>query len=504
MKRVAIVLFLMSALAFSVKAQDFGIRTNSGDSLFFKVTDANLHEVEVVPPRQDGPDYYKGHRKVSGVLVIPSDVSYNGQRYRVTSIGDRAFSGCNGIRIVSIPESVTSIGSYAFYGCAGINDPVVIGENITRVGRSAFYGCVQMPAVFFKARRCEYMGGALGTSVFGNCSHLKKVTIGEDVTCIPNYAFSGVDAIDNPLTFPQTLESIGDYAFSFCSRIPGSIEIPDRVKTIGECAFNQCHAITTLTIGAGVDSIGGRAFHKCIGLRTVTLKPTNPPRILPSTFSNLNKTVSFAVPCVSKNLYEKETTWKKLGTFEEYGSCTLEVNAVAESPSEAEVYGGGNYKYGDSVTLVVVCAAGYGFVGWSDGDLENPRIVVVDGDMNISALTQEARTIVKTETIHSVDTVYKEGYKIVHDTVDVFEALQPIDSLSIVAFDAAKKRIEWKLPEGERMLSLMLFNSKGECVYRTDRASGRLRMRRFPSGSYIVRVESERRVANYRFFINNE
>lgn len=504
-KKVAIVLAFMALLAFPARAYDFAVRVNSGDSLFFEITDANHQYVTIVPPNYDGPDYYRGHRKVAGVLIIPSEVSYNGRRYTVTGIGERAFSGCTNLRTVSFPVTITSIGAYAFYGCVGINDPIVIGENVTRVGFSAFYGCVQLPAVVFKAYRCDFMGGSLSTAVFGNCSRLRKLTITEGVTRIPDYAFSGVDAITSSIVLPQSLEYIGAYAFSFCSRLSGSIVIPDGVKTIGEFAFNQCHAIKDLTIGAKVDTIGSRAFHKCIGLRSVTIRATTPPGIEPSSFSELSKSLKYNIPCVSKELYNKHAIWEKLAPFTLQGSCTLSINALAAAPLEARVYGGGNYKYGDSVTLVVACAAGYGFLGWSDGNLDNPRTLVARDNLNLRAMTHEAKTLTKWETVFRIDTIFSDGYKYVHDTVDVFKAAQPLDTTrSDITYNASKKRVTWDIPDGERMLSLMVFNDKGECIYRTDRSSGKLKMHRFPTGSYFVRLETVRRTANYHFFMNNE
>ena len=50
---------------------------------------------------------------VEGVIVIPSSV--NG--YKVTSIGHKAFYGCNGLTSIILPNSVTFIGRYAFYEC---------------------------------------------------------------------------------------------------------------------------------------------------------------------------------------------------------------------------------------------------------------------------------------------------------------------------------------------------------------------------------------------------
>ncbi len=515
-RKVAIVLALMALVAFPVKAQDFAVRLNSGDSLFFEITDAQRLQVTVVPPSDDGTDYYKGHQKISGVLVIPATVSHEGQTYTVTAIGERAFSGCTEIRMVSIPPTVTTIGSYAFYGCVGIGDPVVIGENVTRVGLSAFYGCAQLPAVVFKARRCMFMGGSLATAVFGNCGRLTKVTIGEEVTRIPDYAFCGADGLSNTVVLPESLEYIGEYAFSFCSKMRGEVVIPDGVTTIGECAYNQCHAITALTLGAAVDTIGGRAFYKCIGLRTVMVRTTTPPRMESSTFSSLSKRPSVSIPCVSKTLYEKDATWSELGAFKTHGSCSFTVEADVVSAAEAMVLGSGSYKYGDSVTLVVAPAAGYAFVGWSDGNKENPRMFIARDDLKVSALTEGERRNEKgemrnekgerlKETIYRVDTVFSEGMKVIHDTVDIFTTSQPVDaSGETIAFDSARKRVVWNFSEGERMLTLMVFNASGECIYRTDNVNGKLKMQRFPTGNYFVRVETVRRTLNYRFFMNNE
>ena len=102
----------------------------------------------------------------SGVVVIPSSVTYNGTTYSVTSIGNSTFAGCTSLTSVTIPNSVTSIGNSTFAGCTSLTS-VTIPNSVISIGTQAFY----------------------------NCRGLTSVTIPNSVTSIGNNAFYGCNNV---------------------------------------------------------------------------------------------------------------------------------------------------------------------------------------------------------------------------------------------------------------------------------------------------------------------
>lgn len=78
-------------------------------------------------------------------------------------------------------------------------------------------------------------------------------------------------------------------------------------------------------------------------------------------------------------------TWQK-GT-------RYNINATCD-PTRGTVKGGGEYAMGNTVTLTATPKYGSIFVGWSDGNTDNPRTITVEGDANyIAQFTKSAYTI---------------------------------------------------------------------------------------------------------------
>ncbi len=185
----------------------------------------------------------------------------------VTSIGDGALRGCSGLTSVTIPNSVTSIGERAFSYCSGLTS-VTIPNSVTSIGDGALRGCSGLTSVTFNAEKCTEMG-SYSFPVFGGCTNLTTLSIGDKVTTIPDYAFGECFGLTS-VTIPNSVTSIGERAFSYCSGLT-SVTIPNSVTSIGERAFFGCSGLTSVTIGNSVTSIGDYAFYNCTGLHSLTI-----------------------------------------------------------------------------------------------------------------------------------------------------------------------------------------------------------------------------------------
>ena len=97
---------------------------------------------------------------VSGAK-IPDDGS-------ITAIGEGAFMGLNGIRFLTIPESVTHIGVSAFEGCPMLQEVEMKG--VKTIGQRAFFGCRILSNVVIGNELSE-----VGAAAFGSCNALMNV-----------------------------------------------------------------------------------------------------------------------------------------------------------------------------------------------------------------------------------------------------------------------------------------------------------------------------------------
>ena len=117
-----------------------------------------------------------GYTGAATELVIPAEVTHEGETYKVTAIGGYAFQGKSTLTRVTIPEGVTTIEGYAFFGCTSLTK-VTIPEGVTHIGNRAFWGCKSLTSVSLPASVTH-----IGNRAFWGCTSLTSVSLPASLT----------------------------------------------------------------------------------------------------------------------------------------------------------------------------------------------------------------------------------------------------------------------------------------------------------------------------------
>lgn len=210
------------------------------------------------------------------------------------TIDEEAFAYINGMKYIYIPASVELIGANAF-----TNIPLVLTE-----AKSQPFGWVQNWAmqanVIWNVKEIQNNGQGIecallndgrqvlidyyGTQTnfiipseidelapyaFNDCTQLRKVTVHQGITAIPNGAFYDCTSLTE-VNLPNGLVSIGEFAFWGCCSLE-SIHLPDSIEQIKWRSFYSCNKLKTITIPKNTTEISKQVFSCCTELKSVVL-----------------------------------------------------------------------------------------------------------------------------------------------------------------------------------------------------------------------------------------
>ena len=130
----------------------------------------------------------------------------------VTSIGVRAFEGCDGLTSIIIPNSVTSIGNKAFYSCDGLTS-INIPNSVTAIGNNVFESCPALTSIVVES----------GNPIYDSRNNCNAIIATADNTLIVGCKITSI---------PDSVTAIGDFSYFVCTTLT-SIDIPNSVTSIG-------------------------------------------------------------------------------------------------------------------------------------------------------------------------------------------------------------------------------------------------------------------------------
>lgn len=206
---------ILMALAINGIAQgshfDFYITNSTGYEIYYRITDADLHQVVVTYPCQNGDNYWWGYDKPEGKLILMDTVTYNSTVYTLVGIDDHAFCGCSGLRgTFEFPESIQTIGAGAFKGCSNLSGNLVLPAVTTRIEDEAFSGCSSFTGKLALPDSIQYVGN----QAFLNCSGFRgMLMLPASLSFIGEQAFKGVTSINSISIKAKNVPTTADNAF---------------------------------------------------------------------------------------------------------------------------------------------------------------------------------------------------------------------------------------------------------------------------------------------------
>ena len=229
--------------AFPAHSSDFIV-----DGIWYDVVSEEHNKVAVTSVERHGMRY-----------VIPEDVNYDGNGYKVVAIGKLA--ECN-VDTLIMANSIVSIAEEAFKDSE--IKRVVFSDQVKVIWGNTFSGCTSLQSV-------DLPDGLVfieGNNAFADCTSLRSVTLSiglvgdgifEGCTSLRSVKFRASSNGSGVNSEKRSLNRIADDMFSGCEAIE-SIEIPEGILEIGESAFEGCNQLSEVSLPDGLVSIGKRAF----------------------------------------------------------------------------------------------------------------------------------------------------------------------------------------------------------------------------------------------------
>ena len=289
----------------SIDQPDFNV-----DGIYYNIKDSSA-TVEVSSTYYFTGAGWEPSPSYSGDVVIPENVTYDGETFKVIGIRGFAFYGCKNLTSVKIPVSIETVGVEAFRGCTGLT--AVYIDDLAAWCNIGFATEADLPSWASPEMSSNPLSysNKLYLKQAGQYSLLTRLYIPFGVTKINGVAFAGSDI--------------------------ESVTIPNSVKVISVGAFMECTNLRSVNLSNSVTSIEWYAFGGCTGLEEIHSLSSKPATIEEDAFTGYSATLY--VPGGAKDAYKKAAYWNRFANIVETVDKDLEFTITSEDAATVAVTG---------------------------------------------------------------------------------------------------------------------------------------------------------------------
>jgi len=322
------------------------------------------------------------------------------------------------ISTMNIGDTVQRIPNYFAYNLDSLVS-VTIPNNVTSIGENAFNNCNSLQEII----SLPVLPPTLGTNVFSN-SPMLKVPCGSLEYYNPDSAgwsqyFVSIDEMCNViLTVTSSNDTMGtvlgsgeyeygtnailtaipNEGFHFVNWNDGNTDNPRSIVLKNDTTFVATFALDsyTITVISANDSMGtvsGGGTYEHGTIITLTATPSPGYNFVSWNDGNTDNPRTITVT--------EDATY--IANFANEDAQIYTITAMSANDSMGTVSGGGIYPEGTGVTLTATPVGNYLFVGWNDGNTENPRTITVTEDATYIANFAEEGAQTYTITVLSAN-----------------------------------------------------------------------------------------------------
>lgn len=453
---------LLSTPIFAQGSFDF-----EADNIPYKITGSE--SVSVVRD-EGGPDRYR----YTGNVVIPATVTYNDQVYKVTAIGEGAFTMEEEMTGIQIGENVTTIGMTAFFNCKKISS-LTIPSNVKTIKHGAFIACIGINEITIEEGVNTINGGAfsgcgfatvtlpasakyLDNGILASCPNLEEIKVAEG-----NPTFKSIDGI--------LYNTDGTILWQYPAGKPETeFIIPAHVTTLFESSFEGLEHLKKITIPATVTKIDDAVFAQAQSFTDIYCEAENPIYLAnesvfdPTTFTK----AILHVPDNAVKAYKTANIWSKFAEI--MGFNDVEVETITIDPNKKDIIRGETFQ------LNAICLpddATYKTVLWSS---DNEEVAEVNQKGLVTAIEVGSCTITASTPSGKVKGIC---------TITVTDEFDSIESINANTFSILVSESNLIINGAENEIK-EVYNASGIKVYSgTDNIIG------LTSGLYIVTINGK-------------